>query len=282
MRAHPTDTYLFIDGEYLRQIHRDVMQDFFGADGDIDFSAIKRDARAIRALVYDSIDDEQREGESEETRVARIAPLERFYARARALSGVHVRLGTVVGKRGRKKKEPRQKEVDILLATDMLTHGFNGSMGKAVLLSGDLDFRPVVETLVRHGVFVEVWYHRSSIAEDLPGAADFGRELRLRQLHSWNTEAFQRAYQLPQAYEHAGAPVGELVRVGSIAGYPVELRRLETSSGTLFNVWITVGPGDTLRIYDANENLLERYVESQHGPIEWKVAAEELRVTEDQ
>src|SRR5216684_2723392 len=77
----------------------------------------------------------------------------------------------------------REKEVDILLATDMLTHGFNGSMGNAVLLSGDLDFRPIVEALVRHGVFVEVWYHRSSIARELPGAADFGREIRFRQLY---------------------------------------------------------------------------------------------------
>jgi hypothetical protein len=69
----------------------------------------------------------------------RLVPLQNFFARTGALSGVHVRLGTVTGKRR------RQKEVDILLATDMLTHGFNGNMKTAVLLSGDLDFRPIIE-----------------------------------------------------------------------------------------------------------------------------------------
>jgi hypothetical protein len=29
------DTYLFIDGEYLRQIHREAMRDFFGKDGEL-------------------------------------------------------------------------------------------------------------------------------------------------------------------------------------------------------------------------------------------------------
>src|SRR5258708_30770666 len=88
-----------------------------------------------------------------------------------------------------RKKEPRQKEVDILLAVDMLTHGFNGSMQKAVLVAGDLDFRRIVEALVRNGVFVEIWYRRTSIAPDLPGAADFGQEIRFRRLYEWSTEA---------------------------------------------------------------------------------------------
>jgi hypothetical protein len=29
------DTYLFIDGEYLWQIHRQAMLDFFGVDGEL-------------------------------------------------------------------------------------------------------------------------------------------------------------------------------------------------------------------------------------------------------
>src|SRR5260221_8920026 len=164
------DTYLFIDGEYLRQIHRDAMQAFFGVDGELDLSKPKDQAGAIRAFFYDSLDDAPRQGESEEACRARVAPLEEFFTEARALSGVHVRLGTVTGKRR------RQKEVDILLAVDMFTDGFNGSMRTAVLLSGDLDFRPIIEALVRHGVFVEGWYHRRSIAQAWRGAGDFRGE----------------------------------------------------------------------------------------------------------
>src|SRR5260221_1035392 len=123
------DTYLFIDGEYLRQVHRDAMREFFDFDGELDIHEAKQQARAIRAFFYDSIDERPRQGESAEDCKARLAPLEKFFSRTRDLSGVHVRLGTVAGKRR------RQKEVDILLATDMLTYGFNVSMGKAVLAS---------------------------------------------------------------------------------------------------------------------------------------------------
>ena len=99
-------TYIFIDGEYLRRIHDEAMRDFFRVDGDLDLSELRDQARAIRAFFYDSIDDTPREGENAEACQARLAPLEQFFARSRVLSGVHVRLGTVVGKRSRK-KEPR-------------------------------------------------------------------------------------------------------------------------------------------------------------------------------
>ena len=49
------DTYLFIDGEYLRQIHRQAMLDFFDVDGELDILEAKREAGALRAFFYDSI-----------------------------------------------------------------------------------------------------------------------------------------------------------------------------------------------------------------------------------
>ena len=32
------DTYLFIDGEYLRQIHREAILGFFGVEAELDIS----------------------------------------------------------------------------------------------------------------------------------------------------------------------------------------------------------------------------------------------------
>src|SRR5260370_31293287 len=265
-------TYLFIDGEYLRRVHRDAMHGFVDVDGDLELYPLMRDARADRAFFYDSIDDVPREGETSEECQKRIAPLEQFFGRARALSGVHVRLGTVAGKRR------RQKEVDILLATDMLTHGFNGNMEKSVLLAGDLDFRPIVEALVRHGVFVEVWYHRSSIAQDLPGAADFGHALRFRQLHSWNTEHFQTARPLPRDSENVGKPQAEILRVGAISNHRVELYQVEREGAqwhtTTFYFWIDTGRGSSIHVSDEDAALIERYVTVQYGPITW--SAEKL------
>jgi uncharacterized LabA/DUF88 family protein len=268
-------TYLFVDGEYLRQKHRQAMLDFFGVEGDLDLETLLRKVGASRGYFYDSIDDSARHGEDEATVRARTAPQEGFLARVRALPGFHVRLGTV--SQGKKRQ---QKEVDILLAVDMLTHGFNGSMQRAVLLTGDLDFRPVVEALVRNGVFVHVWYDSSAIAKELPGAADFGYEISFRDFHSWNSEEFRNTHPIPSEYEHAGSPAGELAKVGTVAGYPAELRSLQgVRSDALYNLWITISPGDTIRVLAGNVELLERYVEIQYGPIVWEANAGEIIVT---
>jgi hypothetical protein len=80
------DTYLFIDGEYLRQIYREAMRDFFGTDGELDIHAAKRPAGAIRAFFYDSIEETPRPGETEEACCTRLVPLQNFCARASALA----------------------------------------------------------------------------------------------------------------------------------------------------------------------------------------------------
>jgi hypothetical protein len=80
----------------------------------------------------------------------------------------------------------------------MLTHGFNRNMAKAVLIAGDLDFRPVVEALVRSGVFVEVWYDVHSMAKELPLAADFGVAIHWNQLYRWNAPEFCAKYKEPR------------------------------------------------------------------------------------
>jgi uncharacterized LabA/DUF88 family protein len=267
-------SYLFIDGEYLRQRHREAMQAFFGVDGDLDLSPIMQQAKAGRGYFYDAIDDARRPGETEKEWESRVLSLEQFFAYVRSLPGFHVRPGSV--SRGKKRQ---QKEVDVLLAVDMMEHGFNGSMSKAVLLTGDVDFRPVVEALVRHGVFVHVWYHRSSFAQELPGAADFGHEIRFRQLYEWNTKAFQAAHPIPCEQNPAGAPNGDLLKVGVVNGCDAELRKHPGAAARdRFSLWITLEPGHTLRIWDGDENLIERYVAVQYAPIEWAGGGKEVRI----
>lgn len=273
----PGHTYLFIDGEYLRQIHRKAMTDFFDAEGELDLTDIMQHAGAHRAYLYDSIDDELRTGETEEQRAARVRPLEEFFARVRALAGFHVRLGTVTG---RNKKRRRQKEVDVLLAVDMLTHGFNGSMEKAVLLAGDLDFRPIVETLVRNGLFVHVWYDGTSIAEELPGAADHGAAIHFRTLYLWNSEAFRKAHRIPVENRDVEGPfVPNLVQVGVIDGCETELHHINHGPyPEVWELWIRLEPGQNIAMRDSDRELLLRYAKAQYGPIEWRYSGDEIRV----
>jgi hypothetical protein len=46
MPGRSEDTYIFIDGEYLRQIQNKAMQSVFACDGVVDLAEVQRQARA--------------------------------------------------------------------------------------------------------------------------------------------------------------------------------------------------------------------------------------------
>ena len=54
-----------------------------------------------------------------------------------------------------------QKGVDVLLAVDMLKLALKGAIQKAILVSSDSDFVPVVRALRDEGVFVILYYYKS-------------------------------------------------------------------------------------------------------------------------
>jgi uncharacterized LabA/DUF88 family protein len=266
MPGRSDDTYLFIDGRYLRNRLTDAMQ-VFQNDGDISFRRIMDEARAKRAFYYDCIDDEQKQGESEEVFNNRIAAQQSEFEKIQKLRGYHVRLGSIKGKAKGKDKTRRQKEVDVLLAVDMLTHGYDGNMESAVLIAGDLDFRPVVEALVRRGVFVEVWYDPKSIAAELPGAADFGRRLTLRELYGWNSGLYQNEHTLPHETPAVAVNVHGIVRAGRLNDRQVLLFKELNDPGFVLQIDTPQG----LHTYrHPHQVVLERYSQAVYGSIDWE------------
>lgn len=255
------DTYLFIDGEYLRHIYNEAMQSVFGCDGELSFGALKQAAQAKRTFFYDCVDDVPRASESQRDLEVRVAAQEVFFDGIRALYGVHVRLGSLRGN----PKRPRQKEVDVLLATDMLTHGYDGNMMKAILIAGDLDFRPIVEALVRRGVFIEIWYGTRSVARELPGAADYGRELNFRELYGWSKDSFKARCAVPQASPaHA-----ELDRPVVITQCVCEGRKVTLFRDSQIFVIRAERSEGVHWLEHADANVLKRYFSVIYGPVEW-------------
>jgi uncharacterized LabA/DUF88 family protein len=267
MNGRSADTYLFIDGEYLRRIFSDVMRAILLCeitDEDVNHRVVMQQARAKRAFFYDCVDDEKQRNERDADFEARVLTQENFFKQLGEIKGFHIRQGSLrgIGKRR------RQKEVDVLLATDMLTHGYDGNMETAVLIAGDLDFRPVVESLVRRGVFVEVWYEASSASVDLPGAADYGRRLSFHDLYNWTSALFQANHQLPIfSSEHAPIAGGALVKRGRHDGREVLLVRNAGAPGAI----LRLDTIDGVRWYEHdNPDVLERFVPLVHGPIDWQ------------
>jgi len=212
--------YLFIDGGYVREVYSRHMKDFFGVDGEIDFAAVRGGTRALRVFYYDCLDDIQKSGEVDGQYQARLRKQEGIFSEIQSLPGYHVRLGSLSGK-GTK---TRQKEVDVLLAVDMLTHSHQKNMSRATLLSGDLDFKPVVECLVRQGTYIVVVFERRSAAADLYGSADWGRELRFHDIYHWSKKEFTAAHPIPTGTGGSAAPEGlRVLRRGRAGDRPITL-----------------------------------------------------------
>lgn len=256
--------YLFIDAAYAKEVYRKAMEAVFDAPGDFSPQMIVNQVEPFRTYIYDCFDDEQGSAETEQEFKARVTAQEAYRSRTSSLSGVHLREGTLVGKLTARRQR-RQKEVDILLAVDMLTHGFNRNMTHAVLLSGDLDFRPVVEALVRGGVFVEVWYEKTTASKELYWAADLGRPLDWHMIYNWTDYSFRSTYSPPVVNTARGVDDAVLVRSGMFDGLKAHLWRPANKPFTLR----VERPDGALWLEHKNQQVLERYFSVMYGPIEW-------------
>lgn len=190
-----SDPYLFIDGGYLRQRYAEGIRKFFGEEGKLDFQEIRDDIQPRRAFYYDCLNDVRDADEPERAYDKRVADQKAVFSKVRSTRGFHVRLGSL---RGEKKKKRRQKEVDVSLAVDMLTHSFSRNTSDMVLIAGDLDFKPLVEAVVRLGTWVTLMAARQSAARELIEAADHWEAIDLDRLHRWSSKDFRDQHSMPQ------------------------------------------------------------------------------------
>jgi len=160
-------TYLFIDGGYLKRVFKETVGKIFGDHYEMDYCAIKKELCSRRAFYYDCVDNIRREWECEADFQARIQQQEESLDLIDSLEGFHVRRGHLAP--GRTKQ---QKEVDVLLAVDMMSHSFKRNISKAVLISGDRDFKPVVQSIAMAGTYVEVMFWKKTGSKDLGREAD--------------------------------------------------------------------------------------------------------------
>jgi len=257
-------TYLFIDGRYAQDIYCKAMQRVFEEPGELSVHAMVSSIgrQPFRTYYYDCVDDLKKSSETESDFQARLAKQEEFFTRTSSLYGVHFQRGTLKGQRRRE-----QKEVDVLLAVDMLTHGFNRSMTRAILIAGDLDFRPVVEALVRHGIFVEIWYEKTSAAKELPLAADFGRALNWHVLLSWSSPEFSGLHTCPWTLTgHGPLLTTWVIRSGLIAGRKIVLAQESPVHSPILRY---EGPSGVEWWTHKDEAVLVRYFEMLYGRIDW-------------
>jgi uncharacterized LabA/DUF88 family protein len=258
-------TYLFIDGAYFRKVVDEYMHDLFGVSAEINYIALRRVAPDVRRVFYyDCLNDIQKKGESQAEFEARVQTQQATFDAIQSLEGFHVRLGSLSGNR----RKIRQKKVDVLLAVEVLDHAFRKNMEQACLLAGDLDFAPLVDSLIRLGTYVQLIYQPRSAARGLYSAADVGHAITLNIAYSWTTEEFQRQHPIPSSARNlAGGPPTPLapIRIGVAGGRHVELHK----RGDTFCLYSPKWDDYSLLLEFPNRDLLERYFAMAYAPISW-------------
>jgi uncharacterized LabA/DUF88 family protein len=265
-------TYLFIDGAQLQTIYRDVFVPVFGDSYEIDYSRVKESFNARRAYLYDCLDDVQKQGENSTDFQTRVERQEAKFDAISKVDGLLVRLGHLSS--GKKRQ---QKEVDVLLAVDMLTHAANKNTDEAVLLSGDRDFRPVVESVVRLGTRVKIAYDPRIGSKELAREADSVFEINITNLCDWTkVEKYTVVAPFPGAWPRNGenappfsgstkedregviGPKSLLLRLGKIPDTPVP--------------WVAsvqMNRKDYMCYTHHNRDELLAYLEKRYGHIVW-------------
>jgi uncharacterized LabA/DUF88 family protein len=217
--------YLFIDGGYLQDKYEKI-QPWFEGHGEINFLSIKGEFGAKKVFYYDCLDDQKRGHESQADFDLRLDQQKQFFNKIRELEGFHVQLGTLVGN-GKKR---RQKEVDILLAVDMMNHAIRGNMNTGILLSGDRDFRPLVQSLVQMGTYVLISSAEESTAKEFIWAADFHHKIKFHDLYEWSSPSLKAQYPLPACWtskdDHETYGLS-LIKEISVNGYEAKLYESE-------------------------------------------------------
>jgi len=215
-------TYVFIDGGYLRQNFKSCMLRYHPNE------AIQPNVLATasalshggpervhpqKVFYYDCVDERASNDKGSEDSECMRAQEERLDA-IRNQPGWHVREGRLAGAR---KTNRRQKRVDVLLAVEMLSHAFNKNMQEAILIAGDDDFTPLVEELLRHGTYVQVWSDRRSGSTHLVHTADAG--FRMGYPFYWRLapKAFRDEHPLPDAGSNHQLEGGRLVEFAHAA-----------------------------------------------------------------
>ena len=185
--------YLFIDGGCLDSLLETLSNGLFGGTKlEIDWYQLTRGFHKV--FYYDCLPAKKQEEDDTEYQ-NRIKPKIELFNHLKSVDRLHVYEGTARYRDKRRGQE--QKQVDIMIAVDMLTHSFRRNMNEATLLTGDLDFKPLIDALVQEGMYVSLWYPKGRTNYELVDSADSRKAIKIHDVKAWFTHTFQVKVKLP-------------------------------------------------------------------------------------
>lgn len=202
--------YLFVDGACLREMLESYSIEYFNDDKiDFSYSMLSRDFHKV--FYYDAL-PYKKENESDSDYEQRIKPNIDLFNNLSLLSKFHVYEGTA----RKRRKGVEQKKVDIMIAVDMLNHSFRKNMNRATLLTGDLDFKPLIDALVDNGMFIDLLYPVNKTSSELIQAADSSDELNLEMIYQFSSGKFKSNHFIPSKVQVVGGVQFNSTKIESI------------------------------------------------------------------
>jgi uncharacterized LabA/DUF88 family protein len=223
---------MFIDGAYLRSRIEDAATRYsIDKDrrlvGDLDCFCQFIRGRHEKVFFYDCL-PLRRSGEDDLAYGARVTQAEESFSLLRRLPGFHVFLGNAKSEGAK----ARQKGVDVQLAVHMLMHVFRKNVRNVTLVTGDLDFKPLIDALVLEGAYVTLRFEQTSAAKELIEAADEQAPFWLFEIAGWG-----RRVPAPATVDFASGPIGSgyesPMKSGYCSGNKAVLYKNETGNFTL-------------------------------------------------
>jgi hypothetical protein len=142
-------------------------------------------------------------------------------------------------------------------------------MAQVCLVTGDLDFSPLVESLVKLGTYVKVMYEPRSAARELYAAADVAYPIRLMDVYNWSSTDFRQKHPLPEGFSNNAKPTGRVLQTGVAQNKLVELYE----QNGMYQIYAPMWDHYSLEVNFPDRVLLDRYFEMMYAPIEWNVQA---------
>ena len=269
----PPVAYLFVDAGHLRPNFSTAVGAWVGRPIELYVPSVSQYFGATKTFFYDSIDDLQGKDESSDQFEARLREQEARLRAINACQNNHVRFGSITGGDRRRR---RQKEVDILIAVDMMNHAVRQNMDRAVLLTGDRDFTPLVETLVQFGLTVHVAGDRRSTSDVLQAAADSYRPLAISSYVQFVHPNEQRNLPALPSFSSGDLPAeskAEPYATGSIGSYVGKLLPRRSSGFILVMENLYNSMYTTARDLSDLQQL-SLFLELEHGEVGWLRDAE--------
>ncbi|MEK6928318.1 MAG: NYN domain-containing protein [Nanoarchaeota archaeon] len=163
---------IFIDGGYLNKILMSKFSipkiDYFKFSNEI---SNKLNLNRLRTYYYTCM-PVVRDGNLND--VGKQAKMHKFLTSLKRLPRFEVKLGKlqIIG------NQFKQKMVDVLMSLDIATMSYENQIQHVVLIAGDSDFIPTIKKAKDYGVIIHLFYHPSSVHNELLDEVDELHEIK--------------------------------------------------------------------------------------------------------